>query len=116
MCGRDQTPRFAIAAYAAAICTGVTAMPCPIGTLPIVEPDHLSGGSTIPGLSPGKSMPVTRPKPKREIQEESRVLDRTDVRRVREDLRDGVVDGAALLRVVDDAVCNLERVRERETR
>src|SRR5919206_2714801 len=65
--GRDQTPRLATAAYAAAICTGVTAMPWPIGTLPIVEPDHLSGGSTIPGLSPGKSIPVTRPKPKRVI-------------------------------------------------
>jgi hypothetical protein len=48
-------------------------MPCPIGTLPIVEPDHLSGGSTMPGLSPGKSIPVTRPNPKREIQEERRV-------------------------------------------
>ncbi len=66
-------PRFAIAAYAAAICTGVTAMPWPIGTLPIVDPDHLSGGRTIPGLSPGKSMPVVRPKPKREIQEDKRV-------------------------------------------
>jgi len=33
-----------------------TAMPWPIGTLPIVEPDHLSSGSTCPGLSPGKSI------------------------------------------------------------
>ena len=48
-------------------------MPWPIGTLPIVEPDHLSGGSTMPGLSPGKSMPVARPKPKREIHADSRV-------------------------------------------
>ena len=39
-CGRTQTPPFAIAAYAAAICTGVTAMPWPIGTLPIDEPDQ----------------------------------------------------------------------------
>ena len=36
----------------------MTAIPCPIGTLPIVEPDHWSSGSTKPGLSPGKSMPV----------------------------------------------------------
>src|SRR5438105_7359684 len=41
-------------------------MPCPIGTLPIVEPDQYGGRS--PALSPGKSMPVGRPKPKRWIQ------------------------------------------------
>ena len=52
-CGSTQTPRFAIAAYAEAIWIGVTAMPWPIGTLPIVDPDHRSSGSTIPALSPG---------------------------------------------------------------
>jgi hypothetical protein len=36
-------------------------MPCPIGTLPIVEPDQYDGSS--PGLSPGKSIPVFWPKP-----------------------------------------------------
>ena len=40
-------------------------MPWPIGTLPIVEPDQYEG--RIPALSPGKSMPVFLPKPKREI-------------------------------------------------
>ena len=40
-------------------------MPWPIGTLPIVDPDHFSDGSTIPGLSPGKSIPVAWPNPKR---------------------------------------------------
>ena len=39
-CGVRSTPPFAIAPYAAAIWTGVTAMPCPIGTFPIVEPDQ----------------------------------------------------------------------------
>ena len=67
-CGCTQTPRFAIVAYAAAICTGVTATPWPIGTFPIVEPDHSSGCRTKPGLSPGKAMPVVEPKPKRRIQ------------------------------------------------
>ena len=67
-------PPFATAPYAAAICTGVTAMPWPIGTLPIVEPDHFAGGRTMPGLSPGKSTPVTRPKPKREIHDDRRVF------------------------------------------
>src|SRR3954464_1777283 len=43
-------------------------MPCPIGTLPIVEPYHFSSGSTKPGLSPGKSMPVFLPYPNFSIQ------------------------------------------------
>ncbi len=60
-----------IVAYALTICSGVTAMPCPIGTVPIVEPDHWSSGSTMPGLSPGKSTPVGLPKPKRSIHEAS---------------------------------------------
>ena len=38
-----------------------------MGTLPIVEPDQSFSGTTIPGLSPGKSIPVDRPKPNREI-------------------------------------------------
>ena len=49
-------------------------MPWPIGTFPIVEPDHWSGGSTKPALSPGKPTPVARPKPKRLIQRDSRSL------------------------------------------
>ena len=57
-CGWIQTPSFATAAYTDAIWIGVTAIPWPIGTLPIVEPVHCSSGSTKPGLSPGKSIPV----------------------------------------------------------
>src|SRR5215471_822181 len=49
-------------------------MPCPIGTLPIVDPDHWSAGSTIPWLSPGESIPVRRPKPKRPIHDIRRFL------------------------------------------
>ena len=52
----------------------MTATPCPIGTFPIVEPDHWAAGSTAPGLSPGKSIPVGLPKPKRSIHSESRCL------------------------------------------
>ena len=63
---------FASAPYAAAIWIGVTAIPWPIGTLPIVEPDQRSTGNTIPGLSPGKSIPVGLPNPKRVIQRPSR--------------------------------------------
>ncbi len=43
-------------------------MPWPIGTFPIVVPDHWSGyDGTMPPLSPGKSSPVGLPKPKRPI-------------------------------------------------
>ena len=45
-CGCTMTPPFAIPEYIAAICKGVTAMPCPIGMLPIDEEYHLSGGSS----------------------------------------------------------------------
>ena len=42
-------------------------MPWPMGTLPIVEPDHSSGRRVIPRDSPGKSIPVLRPNPNRSI-------------------------------------------------
>ncbi len=42
-CGCISTPPFAIAAYAEAIWIEVTAIPWPIGRLPIVVPDHWSG-------------------------------------------------------------------------
>src|SRR3954467_11281720 len=61
-CGCTSTPRFATVAYAAAICTGVTATPWPIGTLPIVEPDHSSGRSTKPWPSAGDGLPVSPPR------------------------------------------------------
>ena len=50
----------------------MTAIPWPIGTVPIVEPDQRSRGSTAPADSPGKSIPVGLPKPKRAIQRASR--------------------------------------------
>ena len=53
---------------------GVTEMPWPMGTLPIVDDHHWSPGSTKPGTSPGKSMPVSLPKPKRAIQSSRRCL------------------------------------------
>ena len=43
----------------------VTETPCPIGTVPIVDPDQYPG--RMPRLSPGKSIPVRRPNPKRAI-------------------------------------------------
>ena len=49
----------------------MTAIPWPIGTLPIVDPDHRSYGSTMPGLSPGRSEALVFPNPKREIQRAS---------------------------------------------
>ena len=64
-CGCIHTPLFAIAAYTDASWIAVTETPCPIGTLPIVEPDQYDGSR--PGLSPGKSMPVGSPKPNRFI-------------------------------------------------
>ena len=47
-------------------------MPWPIGTVPMVDPDHWSSGSANPDDSPGKSMPVLFPNPKRSIHDASR--------------------------------------------
>ena len=47
------------------------AIPWPIGTVPIVEPDQRPYGSTMPGLSPGSSEPVVAPNPKRSIHDAS---------------------------------------------
>ena len=63
-CGWIHSPPFAIAAYTDASWIAVTETPCPIGTVPIVEPDH---DGSRPGLSRGKSIPVRRPNPKRAI-------------------------------------------------
>src|SRR5690348_4832281 len=57
-----------MAAYMFVSWSGVTLMPWPIGIVPIDEPDHLSSGGTMPGLSPGKCGAGLRPKPKRWIQ------------------------------------------------
>jgi hypothetical protein len=45
-----------------------------MGTLPIVDPDQRDGGTTMPRVSPGNSMPVFRPNPKRSIHFEIRSL------------------------------------------
>ncbi len=47
---------------------GVTAMPCPMGRLPIEDPEYLSSGRTRPDSSPGRSTPVGLPNPKRRTQ------------------------------------------------
>ena len=121
MCGRTSMPPFAITEYARAICTGVTAMPCPMGTVPIVEPDHLSSGSANPADSPGKSMPVFAPNPKRSIHDASRPAaealgdrDRPDVRGVLDDLLDGQPFRSARVPFVDHAVGDLDRGSEPE--
>ena len=56
-------PPLAIAAYAVAICIGVTSSPCPIGRLPIDEPEYWFSASATPASSPGRSTPVGVPKP-----------------------------------------------------
>ena len=105
--------------HAAAICTAVTPMPCPIGTLPIVEPDHRSTGRSMPGVSwvvdarrlaePEALDPAAealRP-------EQLRQRDRTHVRRSREDLRDGHRFGSPRLRVVHETVGDVDPVGQR---
>ncbi len=97
-------------------------MPCPIGTVPIVEPDHWSSGSANPGDSPGKSIPVGFPKPKRSIQDDEAPF--------AEPLRDEIVPmfdeystiwrtlyphGSARVRLADDAVGDAELSAEAGT-
>ena len=100
----------------AAICTGVTAIPWPIGTLPIVEPDHCASGrnDTRP-LSPGKSTPVGcrsrsgRPSARAASAELLRERDRPDVRGLREDVARPSCVTVAAARLVDHAVGDLDR-------
>ncbi len=56
-------PLLATAEKAEAICRAVTAMPCPMGMLPMEDPDHWSTGATMPPDSTGNSMPVGLPNP-----------------------------------------------------
>ncbi len=67
-CGSTITPPLAMPEYMAAICSGVTEMPWPIGMLPIEEEYHLSGGRTAAAASAGRPMCVGLPKPQRRIQ------------------------------------------------
>ena len=122
-CGCTQTPLFASAPYIAAIWIGVTAIPWPIGTLPIVEPDHRSRGSTIPRLSPGKSIPVFSPNPNREIQAASRFEPRSCASMTvpmfdeRASISEtDIVSVGRGLGLVDRAVGDLDRRRQRERR
>src|SRR3954466_545217 len=136
--GRCMIPPFAMALYAWAIWIGVTAMPWPIGRLPIEEPEYCFGGSTMPGLSPGRSTPVAWPQPKARAPQieacrlaEAEVphplveagraqlhadLDRSDVRGLRQDPRDRERLVAMVLRVLDRAVGDLDLGRDRERR
>ena len=54
-----------IVAYTDAICSGVTAIPWPIGTVPMLVPYHCSSGRRIPSDSPGNPTPVPEPYPNR---------------------------------------------------
>ena len=60
-CGCTHTPRFAIAAYADAIWIGVTAMPWPIGMLPIDEPDQFFSREHDPRAFAGEVDPGQLP-------------------------------------------------------
>ena len=61
--GCTRTPSLAMVWYIPASCSGVIDSPCPIGRLPNVVPDQVSGVGRMPGLSPGSSMPVFWPIP-----------------------------------------------------
>ena len=114
-CGWIQTPSFATAAYTDAIWIGVTAMPCPIGTLPIVGRSTGRAAGRSRGSRRGsRSRSSTRSRtssPSREPRRAELLGDRdgADVRRVREDLRDRVVDRPARLGVVHGALASRSR-------
>src|SRR3954452_2448129 len=72
MCAGRRIPPLAIAEYAVAIWRGVTDSPCPIGRLPIDEPEYCCQCNTIPRASPGRSTPVGEPNPNRWTQESNR--------------------------------------------
>ena len=71
--GSTHTPPLAIVAYTSAICRGVTAIPWPIGMVPMLVPDHCDTGGRIPRDSPGKSRPVGSSSPNRYRKEAKRV-------------------------------------------
>ena len=63
--GGTRTPSFATVWYIEASCSAVIDTPWPIGRLPNVLPDQVSGLGSRPGLSPGSSIPVRLPIPNR---------------------------------------------------
>ena len=60
-------PSFASAPNAETICTGVTPTSCPIAIEPIDDGCQRSTLRRMPFVSPGNSIPVFAPKPKRRI-------------------------------------------------
>ena len=56
-------PLSATVENAEAIWSAVTAMPCPMGMLPMEESDQSLTGATLPPTSPGNCTPVGLPNP-----------------------------------------------------
>ena len=114
----------AIAAYALAICIGVTSSPWPIGRLPIEEPEYSlerEHHARVPRRAVRR--PVGAPKPKRRTQSLKRPapssiadLDRADVARAGEDLRGRERFFGVFGVVVDRAVGDLDLVGDVERR
>ena len=62
--GGIQTPSLATAPIMAASCSVVTPISWPMASEACDSPDHSETSRNMPGLSPGRSMPDLRPKPK----------------------------------------------------
>src|SRR5437899_13074010 len=71
MRGTTSLPPLAIVAIAIVICNGVTPISCPIGirVMEILLQD--CGGRMSPLISPGRSIPVRSPNPKRRMYAEN---------------------------------------------
>jgi hypothetical protein len=65
--GVTSLPAFAIVAIADVICNGVTPTSCPIGMRVMEILLHACGGRITPLISPGSSIPVRSPNPKRRM-------------------------------------------------
>ena len=63
MCGATRTPPFATVAIAVSNCSGVTPTSCPNEIDAFETADHLSVRRSMPGVSPGSSIPVRSPNP-----------------------------------------------------
>src|SRR5256885_16435043 len=61
--GWIRTPPFAIVAYTSAICSAVTATPCPNDSVYRVSPYQSETGGRSPSVSFGRPMPVGWPRP-----------------------------------------------------
>ena len=65
--GVTSLPPLAIVAIAIVICNGVTPTSCPIGMRVMEILLHVCGGRITPLISPGSSIPVRSPNPKRRM-------------------------------------------------